>query len=99
MANYGQVTLQRIGTNLISTLTQIQEPCQQGQDPINFEQLDHAYGYVLYTTTLANGGKLLTTPHIADYGYVFVNNVYQVMVFGAIFDFLCLEPEWYCCWP
>ena len=72
------MTLQRIGANLISTLTQIQETCQQSQDPLNFEQLDHGYGYVLYTTTLTAGGKNLATPNIRDYGYVFVNNVYQV---------------------
>ena len=76
--NYGQVTLQRIGTNLISTLTQIQEACHQAQYPKNFEQIDHGFGYVLYTTTLAKGGKLLSSKWIRDYGYVFVNNVYQV---------------------
>ena len=72
------MTLQRIGSNLISTLTQIQETCQQSQDPLSFEQLDHGYGYVLYTVTLTAGGKNLTAPNIRDYGYVFVNNVYQV---------------------
>jgi hypothetical protein len=46
--------------------------------PLNFEQLDHGYGYVLYTTTLTAGGKNLAAPNIHDYGYVFVNNVYQV---------------------
>ena len=66
-------------------LTQMLEPCQQG--PIKFEQLDHAYGYVLYSTTLAKVGILLSTPHIVDYGYVFVNNVYQVMIYVAIFIF------------
>lgn len=87
--NYGNVTLQRIGSNLISTLTSIQETCQQNQDPIDFEQLNHGYGYVLYTTTLANGGKNLTTPNIRDFGYVFVNNVQQVY-----YSFLLFEKFW-----
>ena len=80
--NYGQVTLKRIGTNLISTLTQIQEPCSQSQDPLMFEQLDYGYGFVVYTTTLQAGGNNLTTPNIKDYGYVFVNNVYKVNDFS-----------------
>uniref|UniRef100_A0A914DFG0 Glycoside hydrolase 35 catalytic domain-containing protein n=1 Tax=Acrobeloides nanus TaxID=290746 RepID=A0A914DFG0_9BILA len=75
--NYSQVTLQRIGTNLISTLTQIQEACHQAQYPKNFEEIDHGYGYVLYTTTLAKGGKMLSSKLIKDYGFVFVNNIYQ----------------------
>lgn len=78
MANYGPVTLSRIGSNLPSTLSHIQEPCVQSQDPINFEQLDHPYGYVLYTTTLKSGGKALSAPNVNDYGYVYLNNVYQV---------------------
>ena len=76
--NYGQVTLKRIGTNLISTLTQIQEPCTQSQDPLNFEKIDHGYGYVLYTTTLQAGGNNLTTPIIKDAGYIYLNNIYKV---------------------
>uniref|UniRef100_A0A914ED15 Glycoside hydrolase 35 catalytic domain-containing protein n=1 Tax=Acrobeloides nanus TaxID=290746 RepID=A0A914ED15_9BILA len=95
-SNYGQVTLQRIGANLISTLTQIQETCQQSQDPLNFEQLDHGYGYVLYTTTLIAGGKNLAAPNIHDYGYVFVNNVYQGLHTGVTLDGVALH-NWYAC--
>uniref|UniRef100_A0A914C9R7 Glycoside hydrolase 35 catalytic domain-containing protein n=1 Tax=Acrobeloides nanus TaxID=290746 RepID=A0A914C9R7_9BILA len=95
-SNYGQVTLQRIGSNLISTLTQIQETCQQSQDPLNFEQLDHGYGYVLYTTTLTAGGKNLVAPNIRDYGYVFVNNVYQGLHTNVTLDGAALK-NWYAC--
>lgn len=77
-SNYGQVQLTRIGTSLVSTLIQIQETCTSSTDPLTFEQIDHPYGFVLYTTTLKAGGKTLATPNIRDYGYVFVNNVYQV---------------------
>ena len=70
--------MNRIGSNLISTLSLIQEPCTFSQTPLNFEQIDHGYGYVLYTTTLAHSGSLLLTPNIRDYGYVFLNNIYQV---------------------
>jgi hypothetical protein len=76
--SYGNVTLTRIGPNLISTLTRIQEPCVQSQDPLTFEQIDHGFGFVLYTTTLSKGGTTLLTPNIRDYGYVYLNNVYQV---------------------
>uniref|UniRef100_A0A914EJ72 Glycoside hydrolase 35 catalytic domain-containing protein n=1 Tax=Acrobeloides nanus TaxID=290746 RepID=A0A914EJ72_9BILA len=95
-SNYGQVTLKRIGSNLISTLTQIQETCQQSQDPLNFEKLDHGYGYVLYTTTLTAEGKNLSAPNIRDYGYVFVNNVYQGLHTNVTLDGVALQ-NWYGC--
>lgn len=68
----------RVGSNLLTTLSRIQETCQQGQDPLSFEELNHPYGYVVYSTTLSGGGTKLQTPNVNDYGYVFVNNVYQV---------------------
>lgn len=80
-SNYGQVPLKRIGTSLVSTLIQIQEACSQSTDPLTFESIDHPYGFVLYTATLSAGGKTLVTPNIKDYGYVFVNNNYQVREF------------------
>uniref|UniRef100_A0A914EBG3 Beta-galactosidase n=1 Tax=Acrobeloides nanus TaxID=290746 RepID=A0A914EBG3_9BILA len=80
MANYGVVNLKRVGTSLISTLTQIQETCHSTNYPMTFEQIDHPYGYVIYTTTLQTTGKNLSTPHIKDFGYVFLNNVYQGML-------------------
>jgi hypothetical protein len=79
-SNYGPVALTRVGQGLIQTLSQILEACQSAPDPLSYEQLDHPYGYVLYTTTLGVGGKTLLTPNIKDYGYVFVNNVYQVIM-------------------
>uniref|UniRef100_A0A914E5U3 Glycoside hydrolase 35 catalytic domain-containing protein n=1 Tax=Acrobeloides nanus TaxID=290746 RepID=A0A914E5U3_9BILA len=75
--NYGTVALQRVGTNLISTLTQILESCTTSTYPMTFEQINHGYGFVLYTTTLQKSGKTLSIPGIRDYGYVFLNNVYQ----------------------
>lgn len=78
MANYGQVTMTRIGANLISTLTQIQETCVSSTYPLTFEQINHGFGYVLYTHVLKSAGSLLATHYIKDYGYVFVNNVYKV---------------------
>uniref|UniRef100_A0A914DTL5 Glycoside hydrolase 35 catalytic domain-containing protein n=1 Tax=Acrobeloides nanus TaxID=290746 RepID=A0A914DTL5_9BILA len=96
--NYGQVTLQRIGTNLISTLTQIQEACHQALYPKNFEEIDHGFGYVLYTTTLAKGGKLLSSKWIRDYGYVFVNNVYQGLHNETIVDGVDITlNNWFAC--
>ena len=77
-SNYGQVSLTRVGSNLVSTLSQILEPCNSSKDPLTFEQLDHAYGFVLYTTTLKTGGKTFSAPNIRDAGYVFLNNNYQV---------------------
>ena len=76
--NYGTIALQRVGTNLISTLTQILESCTTSNYPLTFEQINHGYGFVLYTTTLQKSGKTLSVPGIRDYGYVFLNNVYQV---------------------
>ena len=49
-----------------------------------FEEIDHPYGFVLYTTTLKNGGSSLVTPKIRDYGYVFVNNIYQVKKYFCV---------------
>uniref|UniRef100_A0A914DKA4 Beta-galactosidase n=1 Tax=Acrobeloides nanus TaxID=290746 RepID=A0A914DKA4_9BILA len=76
-ANYGQVKMTCIGTNLVSTLTRIQETCVSSTDPLSFEQINYGYGYVLYTTTLTSNGTTLATPNIRDYGYVYLNNVYQ----------------------
>ena len=76
--NYGQVAMKRIGNSLISALNLILEPCQSTSDALRFEDINHGYGFVLYTTTLQSAGKLLKTNGIADYGYVFVNNVFQV---------------------
>uniref|UniRef100_A0A914D5Y9 Glycoside hydrolase 35 catalytic domain-containing protein n=1 Tax=Acrobeloides nanus TaxID=290746 RepID=A0A914D5Y9_9BILA len=76
-SNYGQVTLTRLGQSLISILTQIQETCNFDTNPLSFEDIDHPYGYVLYTTTITSGGSTLSAPAIRDYGYVFLNNVYQ----------------------
>uniref|UniRef100_A0A914E7W9 Glycoside hydrolase 35 catalytic domain-containing protein n=1 Tax=Acrobeloides nanus TaxID=290746 RepID=A0A914E7W9_9BILA len=74
--NYGPVTLTRIGTNLVSTLTRIQETCVSSKDPLSFEQINHGYGFVLYTTTLKAGGNTLSTPNLRDHGFVYLNNVY-----------------------
>ena len=78
ISNYDQVRLKRVGQNLISTLTLLQEPCVQSTYPLTFEQIDHGYGYVLYSTTIKSSGTNLTANNIRDFGYVFVNNVYQV---------------------
>lgn len=75
---YGQVNLQRIGSGLIPALTSIQETCQSSAQPMTFEQINHPYGFVLYSTTLIKVGTKLVTPGISDMGYVFVNNNYQV---------------------
>uniref|UniRef100_A0A914EGP6 Glycoside hydrolase 35 catalytic domain-containing protein n=1 Tax=Acrobeloides nanus TaxID=290746 RepID=A0A914EGP6_9BILA len=80
MANYGTVQLQRVGTGLISTLNQILEACHSSNYPMSFEDINHGYGFVLYTTTLGASGKTLSTPNIRDFGYVFLNNVYQGML-------------------
>jgi hypothetical protein len=80
MANYGQVQLQRVGTNLISTLNQMLDACNSSSYPLTFEDINHGYGFVLYTTTLIKAGKTLSTPHIKDHGYVFLNNVFQVSI-------------------
>jgi hypothetical protein len=82
MANYGTVQLQRVGTGLVSTLTQILEACHSSSYPMSFEDIDHGLGFVLYTTTLVASGKNLSTPAIRDFGYVFLNNVYQVKKFS-----------------
>jgi len=74
---HGSVQLTRVGTNLLSTLIQIQEACIQSTNPLSFEQINHGRGFVLYTNTLSAGGKTLMAPNIRDYGYVYVNNVYQ----------------------
>jgi len=73
--------MRRVGQSLVSTLAQIQEACSASQNPmsLSFELIDYPYGYVLYTTTLKTGGSLLVTPYIKDYGYVFLNNMYQVI--------------------
>lgn len=81
------MTLKRVGSSLVATLSQILETCQATKDPLSFEQLYHGYGFVLYTTTLKVGGKELVTPGVTDYGYVFLNNVYQVTI-GVIKAFL-----------
>jgi hypothetical protein len=47
--------------------------------------IDHGYGYVLYTTTLTTGGATLAAPNIRDYGYVFLNNNYQVKLAYHLF--------------
>uniref|UniRef100_A0A914EAD2 Glycoside hydrolase 35 catalytic domain-containing protein n=1 Tax=Acrobeloides nanus TaxID=290746 RepID=A0A914EAD2_9BILA len=88
VTNYGQVILKRLGTNLLSTLSQIQEPCTQSQDPLTFVQVDHGLGYVLYTMTLKAGGKTLVAPNIRDYGYVFINEqaAFQPGVFVGTFS-------------
>jgi beta-galactosidase len=79
---YGQVTLTQIGNSLVSTLGKIQETCYNSPDPKGFEEIDHGYGYVLYSTTLTRSGRVLATPNILDFGYVYLNNVYQ----GAIYN-------------
>ena len=69
----------RLGSSLVSTLSQIQETCQgPSLEPMGFEEIDHPYGFVMYSTTLQKGGSQLTAPNIRDYGYVYLNNVYQV---------------------
>jgi beta-galactosidase len=80
-SNYGPVTLKPVGTSLITTLAYVLETCHQGQDPLTFEQIDHGFGYVLYSTTLKSGGATLMAPNLRDYGYVYINTVYQGMLY------------------
>lgn len=76
----------RLGPNLLTTLSKIQEACKGPfADPPNFETIDHGYGFVLYTITLSSAGQTLATPNIRDYGYVFLNNIYQVGAFIEIY--------------
>lgn len=70
--------MKRLGSNLISTLTKLQEKCEQSANPLTFEQLDYPFGFVLYSKTLENGGKVYNAKNIRDYGYVYVNNDYKV---------------------
>jgi beta-galactosidase len=43
-------------------------------DPLTFEDLQQAYGYVLYRTTVTGGSKvLLKINQLRDYGLVFIN--------------------------
>jgi beta-galactosidase len=43
-------------------------------DPLTFEDLQQAYGYVLYRTTVTGGSKVLLKIHqLRDYGLVFIN--------------------------
>jgi len=49
--------------------------------PLTFEDLDQAYGYVLYRTTLSgNRSGLLKIKELRDYGIVFVNGEKQGIV-------------------
>lgn len=70
--------MQQYGDNLLQALQALLAPCQTSPTPVTFEQLGQAYGYVLYETTLNSGGTNLTATNLKDFGYVYVNEVYQV---------------------
>lgn len=49
---------------------------KQSSTPLSFEDLNQAYGYVLYRTTLNGGGSaVLKIDGLRDYGIVFLNGV------------------------
>lgn len=54
--------------------SQLPQP-KQSMKPLSFEDLDQAYGFVLYRTTLNKGG-LLKIRELRDYALVYVNGKY-----------------------
>uniref|UniRef100_A0A0N5AB25 Beta-galactosidase n=1 Tax=Syphacia muris TaxID=451379 RepID=A0A0N5AB25_9BILA len=51
--------------------------CRSSVYPLSFEQIRHPYGYVIYSTTLESVGTNLTIPLLKDFGFVFMNSIYQ----------------------
>lgn len=70
--------MSRIGHSLISNLKKISYKCKTSKLPYTFEELDHPYGFVLYSTTLKTNGQNLSAENIKDHGYVYVNDEFQV---------------------
>lgn len=68
------ITIPSINFNQATSLFDILPAPKSNATPLTFEDLNQAYGYVLYRTTL-NGGTsgLLKIKDLRDYGIIFIN--------------------------
>ncbi|GAB6024566.1 hypothetical protein CHUAL_009718 [Chamberlinius hualienensis] len=79
MAAYGQVQLQYVGSLFELVPLLVTTPTISSELPLTFEELQQAYGFVLYETVIPNtfmDPSSLSVPEIRDRGYVFIDQKY-----------------------
>ncbi|MFH4976177.1 hypothetical protein AB6A40_002886 [Gnathostoma spinigerum] len=80
-SSYGLVRMHKMDTLLEGLRgALVASACATSDNPLSFEELSQALGFVYYQTTLEFGGKYLTIPGFSDYGYVYLGDTYQGML-------------------
>ncbi len=74
---YGSVKMRRLGSvmELISVVSS-SNACSTTTYPLSFEDLDHPFGYILYSSYVP-AGQNLSVPGIRDHGYVVLDGHYK----------------------
>jgi beta-galactosidase len=82
---FGTVTMKMTDTlRLAFSGSTTNESCKQTDLPLSFEELDHPYGFVIYSTQLSFVGSTLKAENIKDHGYVYINDKPQGVLVGNI---------------
>jgi hypothetical protein len=75
---YGALKMRRVGASLLDLISLVSPTsCIRSNFPLSFEEMNHPFGYVVYTATVP-AGQNLSVPGIRDHGYVLLDGHYKV---------------------